>query len=146
MEERKHIAIIGGILLIVGLVFGLPYLNWFRFEMVARDSMSDKGVGRFPDAQKIVDVRDAIKADAKAKGFEGLEVEMRLYERKMPPTTMWFLNVKMIHGTRTFVQERRIESKFGAEDAEFLREHGCAVESLKEGQEEEDDEESAEDE
>ena len=130
MENRKPLAVGGLILLVVGVAFGLPTLNWFRFEMVVRDAMSDKGVGRFPTAQKLLATSDQVKAAAAAKGFSDLTTELQLEQRAMGPVSFWFFRVTMRSGTRSFVQERRIETKLGDEDLSLLREQGCVVKPL----------------
>ncbi|MGE0707266.1 MAG: hypothetical protein AB7N76_16355 [Planctomycetota bacterium] len=127
MEDRKPLLIGMLVIVAVGVFFGLPKLNWFRFELAMRDAMSDKGIGRFPTPQQMLELSDKVKAEGKAKGFADLTTSLRLEERPMPPVKFWYLQVTMRSGSHELMLERRVETQLGDEELDVLRQGGCEV-------------------
>lgn len=130
MSESKS----GKMLLIAILIlFGgggfliYPQVQWFRFEMAARDAVSDKALGRFPDSEKILGVTQQVQKSAAALKVKDLKVTVKLTERRVGPTTMWFVAANVKSGTKEFETERRIETEWERDDLEYLREEGIVI-------------------
>ena len=68
-----------------------------------------------------------LQRQAADKGFEVVEVKLRLIERSMGPTTFWFLEAHLTGKGHTLFVQRRIESKFGESDLEARAAEGCEV-------------------
>lgn len=125
--ERKHVVVIGIVLLAIGGVFGLPYVNWLRFELELRDEIGDKKLGRFATAGELAAFPAKAARLAKAKGFEAVAMKPRLVNRSMGPVQFWFFELHLTSGAHTLFVQRRMETKFGRGDLELLEEEGFEV-------------------
>ena len=124
--ERKHVVIVGIVLLAIAGVFGLPYVNWLRFELELRDEIGDKKLGRFATAGELAAFPAKAERLAKAKGF-AVSIKPRLVNRSMGPVQLWFFELHLTSGTHTLFVQRRMETKFGRGDLELLEEEGFEV-------------------
>ena len=79
--EKKHVLVIGLVLLAIGGVFGLPYVNWLRFELELRDELGDKKLGRFASAADLAAFPAKAARLAQAKGFADVTLKPRLVNR-----------------------------------------------------------------
>lgn len=118
-------AIAGG-----GYFVGLPALNWFRLEMAAREAIDDKRLTRFPDAAKVLAVRERLEKEGTRLGFQPLKVDLLLYERRVGPDVWWFVQTTVTAGNKKFATEKRCETPWTEDDLEVLREGGCTVTRL----------------
>lgn len=130
MSEAKS----GKILLIAILIlFGggglliYPQVQWFRLEMAARDSIKDNTLTRFPDSEKVLGVPARLQKDAAGLGIKDLQVTLKLTQRRVGPTVMWFLAVNVKSGSKEFETEKRVETEWQDDELELLREGGCQV-------------------
>ncbi|HBP23186.1 MAG TPA: hypothetical protein DEA08_36110 [Planctomycetes bacterium] len=125
--EKKHVLVIGLVLLAIGGVFGLPYINWLRLELELRDEMGDKKLGRFATAADLAAFPAKAARLAKDKGFATATMKPRLVNRSVGPVRWWFFELHVSSGQHTLFVQRRIESKFGRGDLEALEEEGFEV-------------------
>ncbi|RMG15041.1 MAG: hypothetical protein D6731_09270 [Planctomycetota bacterium] len=128
-----------GLLIVLGLIgvgaaLSWPHVQWFRFELEAREAFQDKkGLGRFPTPERILATPDVLRAAAARRGFEGLEVRMSLVFKPFGggPVKRWHVRAetRTPDGRFSFAHERMIESEFDAEESlEAFREAGFTVE------------------
>jgi len=121
-SKKKGAAVL--VVVVIAAVIGLPYLNWFRFEMDVRKSFSDKGLGRFPTPQGMIAMPAKLEALAKARGFKTLTVAPHLEERGEGPTKFFYFGATMNSGSHAFKIERRVETAISVELIEQLSEGG----------------------
>jgi hypothetical protein len=107
-----------------------PQVQWFRYEMAARDAISDKALTRFPDADKVLAVESALGKSATALGIKDAKVSLKLTQRRVGPAVMWFLAVNIKSGTKEFETEKRVETEWQSDELDLLREGGCVVSRL----------------
>lgn len=126
-KSKKGLIVVALIVVVIGAITW-PHLQWFRFELEARDAFNDKtGLGRFPSPDQIVGVKKVLQEKAAAKGFETLSVSVAMEQRSMGPVKFWFVKAAMSSGSHSFENERRVETALGPTELEFLQENGVSV-------------------
>ena len=139
MQNKKGPLIALVLFVVVGAI-AYPHVRWFQFEMEVRGVFGDKpGLGRFPTREAIVAVKPKCIELAKAKGFDGLKVQLTLEARMTGPKKYWWPRAVVTAGDRTFVQERRAETPFPEDQLEWFREQGVTVKDIKYATGEDDD-------
>ena len=114
------------VVVVIGAVT-YPHLQWFLFEMEAREAFNDgTGLGRFPSSPALVGVKAILQKKAAAKGFATLAVSMTMTKRSFGPAKFWYVKAVMSSGSHTFENERRVEG-FDDGDLEYLVENGFTI-------------------
>jgi hypothetical protein len=127
MDDKKPLIFV---LVFFGIIAAVAYpkVQWFRFEMQVRDVFSDqKGIGRFPPREKLVEVDTTIQNLAKPFGYEPMDVKLRLVQQSHGPVVKWYFGANMTHGGNSFDIQRWIETPLSEDDVEWYTEAGIAV-------------------
>src|SRR2546423_6896032 len=128
MKKRAIQALVVGVLVVVGW-FGYVQLRFLLFTMEARRTVEK--LGRFPTAQRIIDLPGAIKADAQKYHvpLETLTVKVEIEGRAAGPVRFYFVVLKVQDGSRTYkFDDARLESQEQVlAEEENLKQHGIEL-------------------